>query len=47
MIVHRSLLDAGTKDMARQAIAAGVPTYLIDSEQGVRRRTRAGNPRLA
>jgi hypothetical protein len=25
VIVHRSLLDAGTKDLTRQALASGVP----------------------
>jgi hypothetical protein len=29
VIVHRSILDAGSKDLAQQAPALGVPTYLI------------------
>jgi hypothetical protein len=40
VIVHRSILDAGTKDLARQAIEAGVPTYLIDSDDGADRSRR-------
>jgi len=43
VILHRSVLDARTKDLARQAIEAGVPTYLIDSEEGKVRRLRAGD----
>jgi hypothetical protein len=46
VIVHRSPSDAGTKDLARQALAAGVSTYLIDVEQGVPRRLWAGDERL-
>jgi hypothetical protein len=30
---HLSRLDAATKDLARRALAAGVPTYLISDEQ--------------
>jgi len=36
----------GTKDCARRAIAAGIPTYLIDSERGEPRRLREGDARL-
>jgi hypothetical protein len=43
LILHRSILDARTKDPARQAIAAGVPTYLIDSDEGRPRRLNAGD----
>jgi hypothetical protein len=46
VILHRSVLDAGTKDLARQAIEAGVPTYLIDSEEGRPKRIRTGDARL-
>jgi hypothetical protein len=46
VIVHRSLLDAGTKDLARQALAAGVPTYLIANEQAVPRRLKEGDSGL-
>jgi hypothetical protein len=39
IILHRSLSgDERVKDLARQAIAAGVPTYLIADERGVPRR---------
>ena len=34
LIFHRAKLDEGSDDLARQAIAADVPTYLIDSEEG-------------
>jgi hypothetical protein len=43
IIVHRAGLDDGSKDMARQAIAAGVPTYLIDSERGTPKRLNEGD----
>ena len=46
VIVHRSLLDAGTKDLARQALAAGVPTFLIANEQAVPRRLGEGDSGL-
>ena len=46
VIVHRSLLDAGTRDLARQAIDAGIATYLIDSEEGKPRRIRMEDGRL-
>lgn len=46
VIVHRSVLDAGTKDLARQALAAEVPTYLIEDERAVPRRLRAWDERL-
>ena len=36
----------GTKDCARRAIAAGIPTYLIDSERAVTKRLKADDPRL-
>jgi hypothetical protein len=47
LIVHRTLLDAGTKDLARQAIAAEIPTYLIAEEEGMPRRLGEGDGRLA
>jgi hypothetical protein len=47
VIVHRSILDAGTKDLASQSVAADVPTYLIDSEAAVPRRIRAEDARLS
>src|SRR5262249_17521623 len=43
VILHRALLDAATNDLARQAIDAGVPTYLIDSEEGKPERIRVGD----
>jgi hypothetical protein len=45
ILVHRSTLDEGSRDLAQQAIAAGVPTYLIDSEHGNPRRLVAGDAR--
>jgi hypothetical protein len=48
LAVHRFLMNSkGTKDCARQAIEAGIPTYLIDSEKAVPKRLRADDPRLA
>jgi hypothetical protein len=46
VLVHRSLLDAGTKDLARQALAAGVPAYAIDDEQAVPSRLKEGDAKL-
>jgi hypothetical protein len=37
VIVHRSMAGKGPVDLARQVILAGIPTYLIDDEQGVPR----------
>jgi hypothetical protein len=37
----------GTKDCARQAAEAGIPTYLIDSEKARPKRLLADDPRLA
>jgi hypothetical protein len=45
-VVHRSLLDAGAKDLARPALATGVPTYLIEDEKAVPRRIREGDANL-
>jgi hypothetical protein len=40
---HRFLMGSrGTKDCVRRAIAAGIPTCLIDSEKAEPRRLRAG-----
>lgn len=45
--VHRFIFNSkGTKDCARQAIEAGIPTYLIDSERAVPKRLLADDPRL-
>ena len=47
LAVHRFIFNSkGTKDCARQAIEAGIPTYLIDSEKAVPKRLRADDPRL-
>jgi hypothetical protein len=44
---HRFLRQSrGTKDCARRAIEAGIPTYLIDSKAARPRRLRAGDARL-
>jgi hypothetical protein len=45
VIVHRSLLDARTKDVAQQAMEAGVPTYLIEDEQAAASRFSEGDER--
>jgi hypothetical protein len=46
--LHRFLANSrGTKDCVRQAIAAGIPVYLIDSEKAVPRRLKEGDDRLA
>lgn len=42
VIVCRTVLGNGPKNLARQAIMAGVPTYLIEDERGVPRRLKAG-----
>jgi hypothetical protein len=45
--VHRFLMNSkGTKDCARQAIEAGIPTYLIDSDEAKPKRLLADDPRL-
>jgi hypothetical protein len=44
---HRFLRQSrGTKDCVRRAIEAGIPTYLVDSEEARPRRLRAGDTRL-
>jgi hypothetical protein len=44
---HRFLARSrGTKDCVRRAIEAGIPTYLVDSEEARPRRLRAGDARL-
>jgi hypothetical protein len=44
---HRAISTSkGTKDCARRAIEAGIPTYLIDSERAEPMRLRAGDARL-
>ena len=45
--VHSSLATSkGTKHCARQAIAAGIPTYLVVADDGVPRRLCSDDPRL-
>jgi hypothetical protein len=46
LAVHRFTFNSkGTKDYARLAVEAGIPTYLIDSEEAVPKRLRADDPR--
>ena len=48
IVVHRSLATCEpTKDCASQAIAAGFPTYLIETDRAYPIRLHAGNWRLA
>jgi YspA, cpYpsA-related SLOG family len=48
LVVHRSLVtDERVKDCAYQAIAAGIPTFLIDGDHGIPDRLSADDPRLA
>ena len=48
LALHRNLAASrGTKDCIRQALAAGIPTYLIEDEKGIPRRVKAGDGRLA
>jgi hypothetical protein len=45
--VHRFVFNTkGTKDCARRAIAAGIPTYLIDSDKANPKRLLADDPRI-
>jgi hypothetical protein len=45
--LHRTLeTSKGTKDCIRQALAAGIPTYLIEDNQGIPRRLQAGDKGL-
>src|SRR5262249_47484685 len=47
LAVHRFVFNSeGTKDCARLALAAGIPTHLIDSEQAAPMRLRDDDPRL-
>ena len=48
LVVHRDLgASRGTKDCARQAIAAGIPTWLVASDDPDPARLSADDPRLA
>jgi hypothetical protein len=40
------MLGKGLNDLARQALAAEVPTYLIEDERGTPKRITAGDTRL-
>ena len=45
--LHRAISSSkGTRDCARRAIAAGIPTWLVSSERGEPRRLLAGDSRL-
>jgi hypothetical protein len=45
--VHRFLMNSkGTKDCCLQALAAGIPTWLIDSDAGEPKRLTRDDPRL-
>lgn len=47
LAVHRSLGESkGTKDCVKQAIRAGIPTYLIDSDLVAPKRLHDGDHRL-
>ena len=44
---HRAISSSkGTKDCARRALAAGIPTYLINTEAAEPKRLQAGDARL-
>jgi hypothetical protein len=45
--LHRSIeTSRGTKDCVKQALAAGVPMYLVEDTKGIPRRLQAGDERL-
>jgi len=45
---HRSITPSKrTKDCIRHALAAGIPTFLIEDERAIPRRIEAGDERLA
>ena len=46
--VHGSLATSkGTKDCVRQALAAGIPVFLIEDDRAIPSRIRGGDKRLA
>jgi len=46
--LHRSIAKSTrTKDCIRQALAAGIPTYLIDNDRAIPRRMNSADSRLA
>jgi hypothetical protein len=45
--LHRSIeTSKGTKDCVRQALAAGIPVWLVEDEQAVPKRVLTGDTRL-
>ena len=46
VIVHGSVLDQASKDLASQSVAEGIPTYLIDSDTATPKRLSVEDPRL-
>jgi hypothetical protein len=45
--LHRSIeVSKGTKDCVRQALAAGIPVWLVEDESVTPKRIQAGDPRL-
>jgi hypothetical protein len=47
IVVHRNLAaSSDTKNCAAQSIVAGIPTYLIDADEGVPIKLEADDPRL-
>jgi hypothetical protein len=47
VVLHRSLVTSDrTKDVARRALAAGIPTFLIESDRAYPMRFQAGDWRL-
>jgi hypothetical protein len=48
LALHRSIATSrGTKDCVRQALAAGIPVYLIEDDSATPRRVQADDARLA
>jgi hypothetical protein len=46
--LHRSIeTSKGTRDCVRQALAAGIPVWLIEDDRAVPRRAQTGDKRLA
>jgi hypothetical protein len=46
--LHRSIeTSKGTRDCVRQALAAGIPVWLIESEEAIPKRVQADDKRLA
>jgi YspA, cpYpsA-related SLOG family len=46
--LHRSIeTSKGTKHCVRQALAAGIPVWLVEDERGAPKRVLAGDERLA